>query len=59
MEQGFLKPEEILELINLAENIIWQVNNPVVITLTLFNEDDKGTYTFSNLEEYLEGVINA
>lgn len=41
MEQGFLKPKEVIELINLAEDIIWQVHNPVIITFILYNEEDK------------------
>lgn len=36
MEQGFLKSKDVIELINLAEDIIWQVHNPVIIRFTLY-----------------------
>ena len=52
LEQGFLEPKEVLELINITKNLIWQVNNPIVVTLTLYDEEDESKYTFSSPSEY-------
>ena len=52
MEQNFLEPKEVLELINISESLIWQINNPIVITLTQYDEEARDEYLFSNQKEY-------
>ena len=41
LNKTFLRPREVVELIDIAENIIEEVNNPIVIAFTkLFNDDN-------------------